>query len=497
MRINTAPSVLVVVLFFSAVCFSQLPSSRCDASEGAIPDCTFLTGFEPIQAQTLTSQRVLLNRGAGTPESSGAGTDIEAGARAAAMVTVAPEKHSFHWRQALKESLTFLVIEQAYVVHTDFNWVVSENGVPFNHFWRDYTQSLSEWTHSGWDDGDPNWFGYVGHPIQGALTGFIQIQNDPASEKLEFSRTKAYWWSRFKAALWNAAYSTQWNLGPVSEVTVEKYGTKDRPPWNYNGSYPCSRHCVTGVGQIDIVMTPLGGTGWLVGEDFLDSTIVRRVEGATQNRFIIDTVRVALNPIRGGANVLHGKPLWYRASRDAQEMSLPSSPKTRAAKRAFPEGQLPNHGDLFFAYSHIGATRCEVPISGAALVCDPFSAKNANLSGWNLSLEKKYLRYFGAIADLSGQYGAESQRNFLFGILGGASVGRVGPFAEALFGTVHVQENLPSASSSDTLFAEALGIKIDLRLIRRLSWGNQIDEIKTGSFERRNVRMSSGMAVRF
>jgi hypothetical protein len=103
------------------------------------------------------------------------------------------------------------------------------------------------------------------------------------------------------------------------------------------------------------------------------------------------------------------------------------------------------------------------------------------------------------IADLGGQYGAESQRNFLFGIRGGASVGRVGPFAEALFGAVHVQENLPSTSKSDTLFAQAMGIGIDLRLIRRLSWRNQIDEIKTGSpaFERRNMRMSSGMAVRF
>jgi hypothetical protein len=65
------------------------------------------------------------------------------------MVTMPPKKEGFHWRQALKESLTFLVIEQAYVVHTDFNWVVSENGVLFNHYWRDYTQSLSEWTHSG------------------------------------------------------------------------------------------------------------------------------------------------------------------------------------------------------------------------------------------------------------------------------------------------------------------------------------------------------------
>jgi len=66
-----------------------------------------------------------------------------------------PEKPRFHWGRALTESFTFLVIEQAYVVHTDFRWVVSENGIPFNHFWRDYKQSLSEWTQSGWDDGDP------------------------------------------------------------------------------------------------------------------------------------------------------------------------------------------------------------------------------------------------------------------------------------------------------------------------------------------------------
>ena len=431
--------------------------------------------------------------------SSGAPTDVEAAVRGAVMVTVPVEKEGFHWRQALKESLTFLVIEQAYVVHTDFNWVVSENGVPFNHYWRDYTQSLSEWTHSGWNDGDPNWFGYVGHPIQGALTGFIQIQNDPASEKLEFSRTKAYWWSRFKAALWNAAYSTQWNLGPVSEVTVEKYGTKDRPPWNYNGSFPCSRHCVTGVGQIDIVMTPLGGTGWLIGEDFLDKKIVRRVEGATQNRFIVDSVRVALNPIRGGANVLHGKPLWYRASRDVQETSRLRDQKTPSAKGDIPQVEVLNRGDIFLGYSHMGAPHCEVNFSGAAVVCDPLSARSASLTGWNVSVEKKYLRYFGAVADFGGQYGGASQRNLLFGIRGGASIGRIGPFAEALFGAVHSQENLSSATKSDTSFAEALGIGVDLRLIRRLGWRTQIDDVKTGSpaFERRNLRLSSGVAVRF
>jgi hypothetical protein len=198
MRICRALSVLVLVPLFSAVCLSQLLSSPCDASKGDLPDCGFLTLVEPAQPQTLELPSNLLDRRADTPGSWGSKTDVEASSRAAAMVTVPLEEQGFHWRQALKESLTFLVIEQAYVVHTDFNWVVSENGVPFSHFWRDYTQSLSEWTHSGWNDGDPNWFGHVGHPIQGALTGFIQIQNDPASEKLEFSRTKAYWWSRLK-----------------------------------------------------------------------------------------------------------------------------------------------------------------------------------------------------------------------------------------------------------------------------------------------------------
>jgi hypothetical protein len=212
----------------------------------------------------------------------------------------------------------FLSIEQAYVVHDDYRWVVSE-GVPFNHYWRDYMQSLHSWVHSGWSDGDPNLYGYLGHPIQGALTSYIQIQNDPQGRDLEFSNSKTYWRSRLKATLWNAVYSTQWNIGPISEVTVEKYGAKVRPPWNKDGSWPCTtKNCYSGVGQIDLVITPIGGLGWVVGEDLLDKHIVKRVESVTDNHFLIDVTRCTLNPIRGGANILHGKPPWYRASRDGK-----------------------------------------------------------------------------------------------------------------------------------------------------------------------------------
>ena len=494
MRVTAGSSVLFVVPLLCGVCFSQLPSSRCDASKSAIEDCISLTQGEPVQQQIFTSNWSSLGANAVLAPRA----DSESASEGAA-APVVPQKQGFRWREALSESFTFLVIEQAYVVHTDFNWVVSENGVPFNHFWRDYKQSLSEWVHSGWNDGDPNWFGYVGHPIQGALTGFIQIQNDPQGEKLEFSRTKAYWWSRFKAALWNTAYSTQWNLGPLSEVTVEKYGTKDRPPWNYNGSYPCSRHCVTGVGQIDIVMTPLGGAGWLIGEDFLDSKVVRRVEGATQNRFLIDSARVALNPIRGGANMLHGKHPWYRASRDAERMRVLTEEKTAVSANESPKAQAPNHGDIFFGYSHMGTARCQAIFVATRVVCDPLSAESSNLNGWDVSLEKKYLRYFGAVADFSGQSGGVSQRNFLFGLRGGASTKRFRLFAEALFGAIHAEERGSAAIKSDTSFAEALGGGVDFRVTRLLSWRIQADEVKTGSlvFERRNLRLASGVAVRF
>jgi hypothetical protein len=500
MRINTASSVFLVVLLLSAVGLGQLPSSRCNASKSALEDCTFLTQFDLVQAQSLVSPSGAPDRSPDPPENSAGAAEVEPVSRGAAMVA-APfkKKEGFHWHRALSESFTFLVIEQAYVVHTDFNWVVSENGVPFNHFWRDYKQSLSRWVHSGWNDGDPNWFGYVGHPIQGALTGFIQIQNDPQGEKLEFSKTKAYWWSRFKATLWNTAYSMQWNLGPFSEPTVEKYGTKTRPPWNFNGTYPCSRHCVTGLGQIDIVMTPLGGAGWLIGEDFLDKKIVRGVEGATQNRLLIDTARCALNPIRGGANILHGKRPWYRASRDAEGVSLFSGRRAEVFAHETQRTQVPNHGDIFFGFSHMGRAHCQVPISGAAMACDPLSVKSSKLSGWNVSVEKKYLRYFGAVADFSGGYGAMNQRDFLFGLRGGAWIGRLRPFAQALFGAVHANENGALALKSDTTFAEDLGGGVDLRLMRMLSWRIQADEIKTGASvsERRNLRFTSGVAVHF
>jgi hypothetical protein len=410
-----------------------------------------------------------------------------------------PDKQSFRWRRALTESFTFLVIEQAYVVHTDFRWVVSENGIPFNHYWRDYMQSLTSWWHAGWSAGENPLYNYLGHPIQGAMTSFIAINNDPKYEDLEYSNTKAYWRSRLRATIWNAVYSTQWSIGLLSEPTVEKYGSKDRPPWNANGSYPCNTNtCYSGVGKVNLVMTPVGGLGWVLAEDILDKKVAEPMETRTHNRLLINTVRSATNPIRGGANILHGNRPWYRA-RDGQRISFRSDQKTMALTNETPQAPLPNHGNIFLGYTHLGPSHCEVIYSATYTACDPLSSVSSNLGGWNTSVEKMYLRYFGAVADFSGQYGGVGQNNFLFGIRGGSWVGRLRPYANALFGAVREHGNTSAGFMSDTTFAEDLGLGIDFRFMRRLSWRSQIDELKTGStdFKRYNVRASSGVAMRF
>jgi hypothetical protein len=110
-----------------------------------------------------------------------------------------------------------------------------------------------------------------------------------------------------------------------------------------------------------------------------------------------------------------------------------------------------------------------------------------------------YLRYFGAVAEFSWQYGGASQTDFSFGLRGGAWFHRFRPFAQALFGGVHAHKNESTASQSETSFAQDLGLGIDFRLARRFSWRTQIEEVKTGSpdFERRNTRLTAGIAAQF
>ncbi len=84
----------------------------------------------------------------------------------------------------------------------------------------------------------------------------------------------------------------------------------------------------------------------------------------------------------------------------------------------------------------------------------------------------------------------------LFGPRLSVSVGKVRPFAEALFGVGHVGTN---GFGSDTSFATGIGGGIDYRIFRPIALRFEGDYLQTRFFgtTQNNVRLSTGIVFRF
>jgi hypothetical protein len=200
------------------------------------------------------------------------------------------ETQGFQWKPALIESGVFLGIQQAGRMLQEKTR--RELGGPF---WSDYFDSVSS-IHT-WSDQDGIPTNYIGHPIMGALTGYIQVFNDPRGRRLEFDlSSKAYWHSRLKAMAWAAAYSTQYEIGPISEASIGNVGKQ--PPT---------------MAVVDLVVTPVGGFTLMLLEDYVDKRVISRWERG--GGFKARLYRVLLNPSRSIANVLRWKLPSYRDNR--------------------------------------------------------------------------------------------------------------------------------------------------------------------------------------
>lgn len=214
-----------------------------------------------------------------------------------ALVSDAKPKEGFHWGAALSQSFGFLVFEHAVRIAREPS---TRKQLP-GKFFNDYFDSVLGL--DGWRDGDPFYVNYVGHSMQGAVSGYIQIQNDPQGKRLEFN-DRGYWWSRSKAMMWSAAYSVQFELGPISEASIGNVGRGID-----------QRTGRSGAGAVDLVVTPTLGTLWLIGEDIADRYVIRSLEARTQNRALKSIVRGLFNPDRAFANMLAGKVPWHRDTR--------------------------------------------------------------------------------------------------------------------------------------------------------------------------------------
>jgi len=165
--------------------------------------------------------------------------------------------------------------------------------------------------------------------------------------------------------------------------------------------------------------------------------------------------------------------------------------------------QIPTSGNVFFGYSYYNT--------------DISSIDRANTNGWEASLEGKLIPWVGIVADIDSHYGSQNfvgacpalgfgcgtlhagftERNFIFGPRVSFSIGKIRPFAEALFGGAHVSVN--NGGGSDTSFATALGGGIDYKIIRPVAWRFQGDYVQTRFFgaTQNNIRLSTGIVLRF
>jgi hypothetical protein len=218
-----------------------------------------------------------------------------------------------HWKPMLLESALFNAFENGGNLYTGY-WYRYET--MHGKWWDRYIASADQWRWDRWSDDNPLLDDYVGHPIMGAITNSIWIQNDPKGMTLEFRNSSDYWHSRMRALAWTTFYSFEWKLGPLGEASI-----------GHNGDhFFFDKGVLTNeTGWVELVTTPVGGLGWTIAEDYLDKHLVTKLEDKSHNPILL-TMANFLTPARGFANILRFRPPWYRDSRVVKADSFWSDP---------------------------------------------------------------------------------------------------------------------------------------------------------------------------
>jgi opacity protein-like surface antigen len=173
--------------------------------------------------------------------------------------------------------------------------------------------------------------------------------------------------------------------------------------------------------------------------------------------------------------------------------------------------------DIYLGYSLVSSGLTVGSFSGSV---SSASAGRASLNGWEASASVRFLPWLRAVGDVVGGYGTvpvvfssilgseklnvnTNLHTYLFGPRASASVGRLAPFGQVLFGLAHqsVSANafISNVGQRDSAFAFDLGGGIDFRLVSRVAWRVQADYLQTKLFDstQHDPRVSTGIVLRF
>lgn len=238
-----------------------------------------------------------------------------------------PPTGPYNWRAMFRQSLEFTGIEDFYRLSTDeyMRYLIADGP-----YWHNYIASLEQWNMRRWNDGDDFLVDYIGHPMQGGVSGFIEIQNSPRQRYLRLSGSREYWNSRFHALMWSTVFSTQQKIGPLGEAAL---GSAGGYTYALHCPYPCTykpgvTKYTNNTGWTDFITTPVIGTLWTVFEDFLDLKVSDPIAARLPGKLAGNIIRGSLNPTRTMANFMRGKNPWYRDWQHMPELAstLPALP---------------------------------------------------------------------------------------------------------------------------------------------------------------------------
>lgn len=173
--------------------------------------------------------------------------------------------------------------------------------------------------------------------------------------------------------------------------------------------------------------------------------------------------------------------------------------------------QLPSEGDAFFGYSYVHG---ETFTNSRTVQASPGAA---SMSGWETSVEGKYLPWLGVVADLDWHYGGHdttscgiggtckkfrvvsSRDTLMFGPRGSLTYGKLRTFAEFVLGVGYQSDKGGGISNSDLSFARAIGGGFDYTLIPAVALRAQLHGVHTSFFGKSQLdpRFSLGIVFRF
>ena len=350
------------------------------------------------------------------------------------------QQDKFQWHPALVQSVEFLLFEHAFRLADDpyLRYLLFHKP-----FWHDYLVSAGQFDMSRWGDGDNFLVNYIGHPMQGGVTGNIYIQNDPKARALKFGRSKQYWQSRMKAMAWSAVYSAYFEIGPgLSEVALGNEGGYTYTPGC--GHYVCDRPGykppTNNTGWVDFIVTPTMGTGLMILEDAIERKIVDRIVKENP-RFGFKVLRSTLAPTHSMANMLAGRMPWFRFTEDSFR---PASTFDPALEKRSQPWRYERRWNAGLHYTNIdlpmdwrGCSSCRMHSSGV---------------GANLGYRLTNLMYFDSEVNVfpgsGGTNGKGRAEEFLAGVKVGRTFGSWGVFTTLRPGFIHYEKTLAPGSQN-------------------------------------------------